>query len=410
MSTQNIYDLNDLENSTDDIVDINPVRSQTTEANQVPHHFYQTVNQNHSTQNFSDQSNQTDQSNQILNQGENTKNLQTSKPQDVFQKSIPTYPSPAYEPDALNEPVKKYSNTRSNNLSSINLFKAFVYFIIPISIFGSLYVKHILGILVFWIISLIAVKLQPKLALIIALITTLFIVITYPIFNYVTLIGLGLLIFSSLFLGLNPTFSKFNKFITASIAILIGLWITVPMSQVGSIKYLQNQYSTNLIFKTTADSLYIGAGSPKLSPSGIEKNFKSQISSEIANSIKDKTKLIPAESQKILELCKQLGSEQNLNENCNNLDKENINKNIDTAVTSQVDQQTEDLKKQFNDYPQVQMVQNLLNGLANNNSSFLSSPYFIPSIVLLLIYAALSSILQLISWPIIIILKKVALV
>jgi len=304
--------------------------------------------------------------------------------------------SPRYEP--------------KNSTFKIDYLKYFSYIGIPLVVAASLFVNNLIGLLIFWIVSLVGIRLKPNLAWVIVLINALFLVITFPIGNYLVMAAIGLTLLSALFLGVRPSISKFNKFITVAIALIVGLWVVVPMSQIGTLKYLQQEYSSNSLFQNVVNSLYIGAGSPKLSPVEIETSFKTQISTEIANSIKDKTKLIPADVSKVTELCKQLGADEKLNQNCQTLNKNNLDKSIDSTVASQVDNQSKDLKNQFNQYPQVQMVEHFLNGLGGSSKSgFWASPYFVPGIVLFLIHAFLSGILQLISWPIMIFLKRVSL-
>jgi len=290
-----------------------------------------------------------------------------------------------------------------------DLKKLGIYLGLILVLLASLFVQQPLGLLIFWIVSLLAVRLRPELAWIVVLICLLFVLTSFAVTNYLTLAGLALILLSAIFLGRRPSLSKFNKYIIGVLALIIGLWVATAMSQIGSLKYIQTQYQQNALFKNTVDSLYIGAGSPKLSPNEIEKSFKTQISSEIASAVKDKTKLLPSEVSKVAELCSQLGAEQNQSEICKNLDKKNLDKNVDQAVSSQVDKQTQDLKDQFYRYPQVQMVQNFLSGLGGSNNSTLSSPYFIPAIVMLLIYVTVSGLLKLVSWPILILLKRISL-
>jgi hypothetical protein len=292
---------------------------------------------------------------------------------------------------------------------NLDITKTLTYIGLTLGLVLSLFVNHWLGLLVFWVLGLLAVRTKPVMAWIAVLILLLFILITFPVANYLTLSGLAIVLLSAIFLGSSPTLSKFNKYLTGVLALILGLWVAIPMSQIGSLKYIQTEYKQNSTFQTIVNSIYIGAGSPKLSTTEIEKNFKAQISTEIAASIKDKTKLLPADTAKISQLCTQLGVEQNQTQACQNLDKTNLDKSIDTTVSSQVDQQTKDLKDQFYQYPQVQMVQNLLNGLVKSDNSILSSIYFVPGIVLFLIYAFVSGLLQLVSWPVLFLFKKISL-
>ena len=312
-----------------------------------------------------------------------------------------------YEPSNQNQ-GPRYEPKHST--FKINYLKYLSFIGIPIVVGVSLFLNNWLGLLIFWVVSLIGIKLKPNLAWVIVLINVLFLVLNFPVGNYLVMAAIGLTLLSALFLGLRPSISKFNKFATVAIALIIALWVVVPMSQLGTLKYLQQEYSSNSLFQNVVNSLYIGAGSPKLSPSEIETSFKTQISAEISNSIKGKTKLIPVEISKVTELCKQLGADQKLNQNCQALDKNNIDKSIDSTVASEVDSQTKDLKNQFNQYPQVQMVEHFLNGLGGSSKSGVwASPYFVPGIVLFIIYGFLSGFLQLISWPVLLLLKRVSL-
>jgi hypothetical protein len=311
------------------------------------------------------------------------------------------------EPQSFNQ-NPRYEQKRSG--AKFDYLKYLALIGIPVAVGVSLFVNNLIGLLSFWLAVLVGIKLKPNLAWVIVLIYGLSLILNFPIENYLVIAAIGLTLVSALFLGLKPNLSKFNKFATVAIALVVGLWITVPMSQLGTLKYLQQEYSSNSLFQNVVDSIYIGAGSPKLSPAEIEDSFKTQISTEIANNIKDKTKLLPAELSKVTELCKQLGADEKLNQDCATLDKDNIDKSIDSTVASQVDSQTKDLKNQFNQYPQVQMVEHFLNGLGGESKTgFWASPYFVPGIVLLMIYVFLSGLLQLISWPILLLLKRISL-
>lgn len=302
-------------------------------------------------------------------------------------------------------PVKE----RGSRATSFDFKKIGIYSGLTLVLLISLFAKQPLGLLVFWLVSLLSVKYRSQLAWIVVLICLLFLVTSFPVTSYLTLAVATLTLLSAIFLGTRVSLSKFNKYIIGFLALVLGLWVSIPMSEVGSLKYIQTQYEQNALFKNVVDSAYIGAGSPKLSPTDIEKTFKMQISSEIASAVKDKTKLLPSETSKVAELCNQLGVEQNQSEICKNLDKKNLDKTVDETVSSQVDQQTQDLKDQFYRYPQVQMVQNFLNGLGGSNNAILKSPYFVPGIVLLAIYVVVAGLLQLISWPILILFKRISL-
>lgn len=346
-----------------------------------------------------------------------------SRPEQPMRRSF-VHPEPVNIPSPANQRAESEminsQNVNNQNQTpryrpgtstlKIDYLKYLSLIVIPVVVAIALYLNNLIGLLIFWVASLVGIKLKPNLAWVIVLINALFLVLNFPIGNYLVIAAIVLTFLSALFLGLKPNISKFNKFATVAIALIVGLWVAVPMSQLGTLKYLQQEYTSNSLFQNVVNSLYIGAGSPKLSAAEIETSFKTQISTEIANSIKDKTKLIPSEVSKVTELCQQLGADKALNQNCQTLDKNNLDKSIDSTVATQVDSQTKDLKNQFNQYPQVQMVEHFLNGLGGSSKSgFWASPYFVPSVVLFLIYSFLSGLLQLISWPILLLLKRISL-
>ena len=421
MSSQNLSQDKNLEPKVHSFID--PEMEIPIEVKPVKDNIYYSANAVNSAISNEQSNYNNDISNQNLNTSqsnsyENPSRASGSSESSVFnfnQKdylSQPNQPVKSYtkDPDSTPPTRSQTSKTKPNKFHfNFDIKKALIYGGLSLASAVALFINHPLGLLAFWLLSIITVKVKPNLAWIIVLLVMLYLRIVFPVANYLVVAGLAVTLLSAIFLGAKPSFSKFNKYITGILALILGLWIAVPMSQVGSLKYLQTEYNQNNVFQTVVNSLYIGAGSPKLSAAEIEKNFKAQISTEIATNIKDKTKLLPNDTAKIAQLCTKLGAEQNQSQACQNLDRSNLDKTIDSTVSAQVDQQTKDLKDQFYQYPQVQMIQNLLNGLVKSDNSILSSIYFIPGIVLFLIYAFVSGLLQLLSWPIMILLKRISL-
>ncbi|GAB4149522.1 MAG: hypothetical protein OHK0017_13680 [Patescibacteria group bacterium] len=256
------------------------------------------------------------------------------------------------------------------------------------------------AILVFWIAALVAFKYNANFRWIVIAVAVAGILIKFQI-HPIALGSLILVLLPALFLGFNPKLSLWAKYLAGLVSIILGLLVAVPMSQQGSLNYVVSEYGKDGLFTNVVDAAYQTAGSPKLSASEIENDFKKQISSEISRLAQEQTtgKISQEDELKLAKLCEQAPNYESLKDTCASANKQKVNETVSAETSKQVDNQIQNLKDQVNKTPQVQFATNLLNQTATEQQNFITSPYYIPVIVFFLIYIIIGGLLALVSWP-----------
>jgi hypothetical protein len=333
------------------------------------------------------------------------------------QNPVFSNPNPILQNVNSAKPEPKNKSSKSSSGSNKN-FKQIFYKIPNLLILGLLTALLASGfvwqspvaLILFWLAALIAFKFNSGFRWIVILITVVGILWKFN-FHVLALGSLLLVLLPALFLGVKPAFGRWNKYMAGVVALIFGLLVSVPMSNQGSLDYIVTSYQSGGLFSKVVDAAYVTAGSPELSPEKAETNFKNQLGSQISSLVKEKTSgnISREDELKLAKLCEQAPDLASTKENCRGLNKEALEKNIDQASRSQVNSQVDNLKNQATSTPQIKFALNLANSTTSEQQEFLESPYYLPSIVLIVIYLVLSSVLALISWPLGFLINRISL-